>query len=250
MTLSSHRPEWGESGGNGGTGGAGGSAEVGPGGDGGEVGAGGNGGLAEGGFVFVGMSSGTQALANDLGLADYGSVLADASATGGNGGGGGSAGSGGFGTPLGADGTDGIGGNGGSANGGTAFLQARGSLVEVDFAELIANATGGDGGSGAVQGAGGDAESDEIVVLVESRIGNPAQRGQLNAGTIIGTVNSVGGNGSTIGTGFAEGGSSFIVRDSDATIGSVHISVVARLPDCRPGAGNHLGHQWRCDHHQ
>ena len=54
---------------------------------GGWVGVGGAGGNAEGGFVEVGTGSGlNEAAASNLGTANYGSITADSSATGGDGG--------------------------------------------------------------------------------------------------------------------------------------------------------------------
>ena len=46
----------------------------------------------------------------------------------------------------------------------------------------------GTAAAGASAGAGGDAESDEVAVIVTERAGNIAQRGTLNAGTITGTA--------------------------------------------------------------
>ena len=215
-------------GGAGGSGGAGGNGDGGPGGDGGAGGAGGVGGAAIGGFVQVGTESGVaQALGTNLGLGNYGFIELDGSAQGGTGGDGGLGGLAGSGTPNGLVGIDGNGGDGGDADGGTSVLVVRGSTVDVSFAELVANATGGDGGSGVIAGAGGDAESDEAVVIVTGRFENPAQRGTLNAGTIVGTVTSTGGSGSVAGASMMEGGSGFIVENSDATIGSLDFTVTA-----------------------
>ena len=196
------------------TGGAGGN-----GGD-GDAGLGGNGGVgggANGGFVQIGTESGIeQALSINDGTTDISSVVMLANATGGNGG------NGGF-SPAGS----GAGGDGGGAGGGTAVLLVRGSELNVGPVSMTANATGGDGGTGSVQGNGGDAESDEVVVLVTNRAGNTAQRGTLNAGSIIGTSTSTGGSGATAGASMMEGGSSFIVENSDATIGSLDFTITA-----------------------
>ena len=177
----------------------------------------GNGGAAIGGFANVGTSSGAASVAQ-AGVGNFGSITIDASAVGGDGGNGGI-----FGSP------DGDGGNGGSATGGTAVLLVRGSTLNVDSVDLIANATGGNGGSGETAGVGGEAETDEVGVLVTERL-QGTTRGQLNAGVITGTLIAVGGNGSTPGLSLAEGGSFFIVQNSDATIGSVNISSIADSP--------------------
>ena len=98
-----------------------------------------------------------------------------------------------IGSPNGTAGAGGNGGAGGAAGGGTTLLAARGGTINASFIAMTADATGGDGGIGAIDGAGGDAESDEAMVLVTNRVGNTALRGTLNAGTISGNVISTGG---------------------------------------------------------
>ena len=226
----------GGSGGIGGTGGAGGNGDGTPGGNGGDGGNGGAGGAAFGGLASIGVEGGTaQAVGSNAGAANFTFMEVNASATGGNGGAGGTGGSGGSGTPAGLAGSDGLGGNGGDADGGTAELQARGGTVDLFSALLTANATGGDGGVSPTgpDGAGGNAESDEAVVVVTNRPGNTSLRGTLNAGTINATVLSSGGLGSTSGAGMMEGGSGFVVINGDATIDSVAFDIVAggQIPD-------------------
>ncbi len=215
-------------GGLGGNGGAGGIGTVGQGGNGGTGGVGGTGGAAFGGIINVGTESGAaEAVAINNGVGNYGSVEMDSSAEGGMGGDGGLGGAAGSGTPAGLAGAAGNGGNGGDAEGGIATLLVRGSTVNITFADLVADATGGDGGFGAVRGAGGNAESDEIGVLVNSRNINVAQGGTLNAGTIVGTSTSLGGAGTGPGASMMEGGSGFVIENSVATIGSLDFTITA-----------------------
>lgn len=218
----------GGAGGTGGVGGAGGFGSNGAGGNGGAGGVGGTGGAAFGGLASTGVESGTtQAAGSNLGQANLAFVEITANAQGGNGGAGGAGGAAGIGSPNGTAGVSGNGGAGGDAVGGLSELQARGGTVDLFSAILTANATGGDGGSGAIAGAGGDAESDEAYVLVTNRIGNTALRGQLTAGTITGVVNATGGTGSTPGASMMEGGSGFYVINADADIGSLDFNVTA-----------------------
>ena len=218
----------------GGIGGDGGSGSEGPGGD------GGNGGAAWSGNIGIGTTSGnTQAAELSDGLGDYGTIVADASATGGNGG------AGGLGSPQGNGGDGGDATSGGDdinpalPNGGGVTIVVRGSTVNLDSAVLFANATGGDGGAGAVQGDGGDAtigvsgyidvpydSSGGVAVLVTNRF-QMAQRGQLNAGTITGTAIATAGAGDTDGLSQSLGGSQFEVRNGDASIGSLSFEVLA-----------------------
>lgn len=203
-------------GGNGGTGGFG---SNGPGGN------AGNGGTATGGFINIGTESGVAQATNiNEGTASFTSISATADATGGDGG------DVGLGTGF------GLAGDGGDAFGGTAVLLVRGSTLNVGDVTLEASATGGNGGldeNDAYQGNGGNAESDEVGVLVTNRAGNTAQRGYLNAGAISGTANSTGGSGAMEGVGAMEGGTGFIVENSDADIVSLDLNVVADslLPD-------------------
>ena len=124
-------------------------------------------------------------------------------------------------------------------NGGGVTILVRGSTVNLDSAILFANATGGDGGAGAVRGDGGDAtiginhydvtpydSSGGIAVLVTNRF-QMAQRGQLNAGTIFGTAIATAGDGDTDGLSQSLGGSQFEVRNGDASIGSLDFEVFA-----------------------
>lgn len=193
--------------GTGGRGGDGGDGE--PGGDGGD------GGEGDGGLVVVGTDNANpQALTQAAGVANYGSAFIDASAYGGDGG------NGGFGLVR------GNGGAGGSAVGGDALLLVRGSTVNVDTALLYANASGGAGGGGTVTGTGGNATGGAVGVVVIERFAGTA-RGQLNAGTITGRADAFGGPGSINGSSLTRGGSLFMVRNSDATIGSLDFSIAA-----------------------
>ena len=124
-------------------------------------------------------------------------------------------------------------------NGGGVTILVRGSTVNLDSAVLFANATGGDGGAGAVQGDGGDAtigvsrytnvpydRTGGIAVLVTNRF-QMAQRGQLNAGTIFGMAIATAGAGDTDGLSQSLGGSQLEVRNGDASIGSLDFEVFA-----------------------
>jgi len=215
-------------GGGGGNGGAGGDGDGGAGGNGGAGGLGGAGGTAIAGLVTVGVASGSaQAAGSNLGVANLGNVEFDASAQGGTGGEGGFGGAGGLGTPNGVAGADGNGGDGGNADGGTAILLVEGGTANIGSANLVSIAAGGDGGSGAVQGNGGNAESDEARVLVTNRLGDTGLRGTLNGGQITGSVFSTGGAGLIAGTGLMEGGSAFVIENGDATIDSLDFNIVA-----------------------
>jgi len=205
--------------GNGGFGGNGGN------GDGGSGGNGGNGGNGFGGVVNIGTESGSgQSAAVNNGVGNYGSITADASAFGGDGGGGN------FGS------TSGDGGNGGHAVGGAAILLVRGSLVDVDNATLTANATGGNAGFGyvpafgtpGITGIGGDATvggDGGIGVIATGRFLIPAQRGTLNAGSIVGTAIATPGIGIPDGNSQNLGGSGVVFLNADGNIGSLDFLV-------------------------
>ena len=156
------------------------------------------------------------------GFGNYGSVVADASATGGRGG----DGAGGT--------TSGNGGNGGEAIGGGVNLLVRGSRVDVDTATLIANATGGDGGLGdgetSSDGNGGNATIGSnagfgfitgIDILVTGRFNIPTQRGTLNAGAISGSAIATGGAGAANGNSASLGAGSVTFLNADGNIGSL-----------------------------
>ena len=224
----------GGAGGAGGNGGAGGTGDSGPGGNGGAGGVGGTGGAGFGGFAPVGVETGlNQALGINDGTANFSFVEAVAGGFGGTGGAGGFGGAAGLGTPNGTTGSDGNGGAGGDAVGGIAQVASRGGTVNANLVLLAAIATGGDGGSGLLAGAGGDAESDEANVIVTNRVGDTSLRGALNVGTISASVAANGGFGSTNGTSTMEGGSSFLVINGDADLGSVSFNSFAesQLPD-------------------
>ena len=206
----------------------------GDGGDGGngDGGAGGNGGIGGngiGGQINVGTESGsdTQAAGSNLGVGDYGSIFADASASGGRGG------DGNFGA------TSGNGGDGGDATGGSSVLLIRGSTVNVDSVTLQANADGGDAGFGyfpevgtpGTTGIGGDATvggDGGIAVLATNRFFDPPgpiQRGTLNAGTISGTAIASSGIGIPDGNSASAGGSQVTFLNADGNIGSLDFEV-------------------------
>ncbi|QDP19651.1 beta strand repeat-containing protein [Sphingomonas xanthus] len=197
--------------GEGGAGGAGGD------GDGGTGGHGGAGGVGRGGFIQTGSISADQAPGVGGG-AFYTTLLQDVSGIGGVGGNGGTGGGG-----------DGAGGNGGDAFGGRSLFLSRGVLVTADAVQLIADATGGDGGFGSTDGDGGDGTTGVILVESKDRFGHPTQRGTLNVGTIDGSAVAIGGIGATDGTGTATGGSYFRLLNGDATIGSINITVSGDL---------------------
>ena len=208
----------------GGSGGQGGNGNGLPGGN------GGNGGNATGGVINVGTSSGSgqSGTVND-GVANYGSIFADASAIGGTGG------DGNFGS------TSGAGGNGGNAAGGASVLLVRGSLLDVDTVTLTANATGGDGGLGdgetSPDGNGGNATiggDGGIGAIVTGRFLIPTQRGTLNAGSIVGTAIATAGTGDTDGLSQTLGGNGIFFSNADGNIGS--ISFLAQADSIGAGA--------------
>lgn len=184
-------------------------------------GGGGDGGAGIGGTINVGTESGNQqALAINTGVADYGFVTADTSATGGRGG----DGNGGS--------TNGNGGDGGDATGGASILLVRGSTLMVETADLLANATGGDAGFGYVTeggtpgttGIGGDATvggDGGVGVVVTARYSNSAQRGMLDAGDITGSAIATGGIGIPDGNSTNLGDNVFTILNSDGHIGSL-----------------------------
>ena len=205
--------------GNGGFGGNGGN------GDGGSGGNGGDGGNGFGGVVNIGTESGSgQSAAVNNGVGNYGSITADASAFGGGGG------SGNFGA------TNGNGGDGGDATGGAAVLLVRGSTVNVASTTLTANATGGDAGFGyvpevgtpGITGIGGDATvggDGGIGVIASARFLIPAQRGTLNAGSIVGMAIATPGIGIPDGNSQNLGGSGVVFLNADGNIGSLDFLV-------------------------
>ncbi len=239
---------FGGAGGFGGDGGNGGIGFEGSGGNGGAGGAGGNGGLggaggsATGGFINAGTESGNNlALGLGLGVGEYGRLVLDSSATGGQGGDGGQSGAGGIGGAGGAgivvgtagaggaNGVDGNGGHGGNALSGGATLLVRGSTVDVGSALILANATGGNGGSGP-NANGGNAViggNSAMGVLVTERFQTPTQRGTLIAGDIVATSIATGGQGNIAGTSETLGGNVVVFRNGDGTIGSLDVLVQA-----------------------
>lgn len=180
---------------------------------------GGNGGGGFGGVINIGTESGSgQSAAVNNGVGDYGSIIADSSASGGDGGDGGT----GTGT--------GDGGNGGSAVAGSSVLLVRGSLVDVGTVTLIANATGGNGGEGDGDGNGGSATvggTGGIAVVVTERLSTPAQRGTLTAGDIRGTAIATGGTGASNGISQTLGGNLVVFRNSGGSLGSLDFLVQA-----------------------
>jgi filamentous hemagglutinin family protein len=227
---------FGGSGGLGSGGGAGGS-----GGNGGQGGFGGAGGNGVGGLINFGTESGNQeSLGVNLGTATLGSVFADSSAFGGNGGAGGAGGAAGTG---GVAGLDASGGRGGDAHNGVSTLLVRGSTVNVDFAQLLSDAHGGDGGPGGgqagAQGNGGNAtiggaNGSSIGVLATGRFQIPAQRGTLNAGTVTGSSTALGGAGSIQGSSQTLGGNGFQVINADATIDNLDLVISASTIGANP----------------
>ena len=191
------------------------------GGDGGEggggtvAGAGGTGGAATGGTVIFGTLSRGDTGAVNTGAASFAGVLAFAEGSGGTGGVGGAGSS-----------AQGNGGAGGAATGGAAILVVRGSPVTITGSvSLGADAIGGDGGSGALQGAGGAATvggDGGVGISMTARAQQPAQRGFLDAADIFGSAQAIGGNGSILGAAsVADSPISISIADSDATIGSL-----------------------------
>ncbi|WP_446653160.1 beta strand repeat-containing protein [Blastomonas sp.] len=198
-------------------GGAGGAGGIGTAGVGGTGGAGGN---AVGGFNQFGSESGTGALTVNVGT----TRLVDAvSETNGFGGAGGAGGAGSTGT--------GNGGAGGIGEGGDNVLLVRGSLVAMNNATLIANGQGGNGGAGAVLGAGGNGIGGGIAFAITDRFQIPANRGRLQANDLLGIARGLAGTGSTAGQTFYGTGSNIEIRNADAAVNSLVINTSGAAPD-------------------
>lgn len=210
--------------GRGGAGGLGGSNDGGIGGDGGVGGAG------LGGAIQIGTQSGADTGALNAGAGNFAQVLASAGGYGGTGGTGGSG-------PGGA----GAGGAGGDATAGGATLLVRGSPVTLSGDGLfLAVASGGDGGAGSVQGAGGNATVG-LVTGTEALVGAhleltsrylaDAQRGSLNAGVLSFQATATGGQGSTNGTSTTLGSPiAFNVSNADLTAQSIALFAPGQAP--------------------
>lgn len=188
----------------GGTGGVGGAGVA--------AGSGGNGGAGTGGYIQIGSESASDTPTN-TGSATYASINLDVQAFGGTGGD--------------APGT-GSGGNGGAAQGGAAVLLVRGSPVTVTGdVNMIADARGGNGGIGSVQGLGGNATiggAGGIGVTVTNRFNQPTQRGTLTAGTVFGTTSATGGTGSTNGLSIVDSAPLAVtVTNSDISVASLQL---------------------------
>lgn len=210
--------------GRGGAGGLGGSNDGGIGGDGGVGGAG------LGGAIQVGTQSGPDTGALNTGAGNFAQVYASAGGYGGTGG------TGGFG-PGGA----GAGGAGGDATAGGATLLVRGSPVTLSGDGLfLAVASGGDGGAGSVQGAGGNATvglvtgSEALVgahLELTSRFLVDSQRGSLSAGVLSFQATATGGAGSANGTSTTLGVPiAFNVRNGDLTAQSISLFAPGQGP--------------------
>jgi hypothetical protein len=189
----------------GGTGGDGGGGATG--------GIGGAGGAAVGGNTTFGTLSRLDTGSVNTGNATFSNVLAYAVATGGDGGAGGTGSS-----------SSGNGGAGGDAQGGASILLVRGSdATMTGSVTMAADALGGDGGSGVVQGVGGDATvggDGGVAVVVTSRFEHPEQRGFLDANDIFGTAQATGGLGSVDGASIvANSPISIEITNSDVTAG-------------------------------
>jgi len=177
------------------------------GGAGGEGANGGAGGNATNGFANFGTASGGS-LANETveGSATFSTINLNVLTTGGEGGAG-----------------NAIGGNGGNADGGGQTLLVRGAPVTATSATLASNTTGGAGGDGGTRGDGGDAIGGSLGLLVTQAFENPG-RGAINLSSLLIDSNVSGGAGANAGTAFAPLGGQFIIRQSDANVGSVDIS--------------------------
>ena len=119
---------------------------------------GGGGGDALGGQLIIGTDAGPITPLANQSVFDFGTLFTvDARVTGGTGGG--------------IDG-DGIGGRGGDAEGGSATLLARGSVVTAGAVSILASAFGGDGGSGGSNGdlGGGAAVGGEALILATPHV--------------------------------------------------------------------------------
>ncbi|MBF9150001.1 hypothetical protein [Novosphingobium jiangmenense] len=173
----------------------------GQGGGGGDGLAGGLGGNGNGGFVQIGTASGLDTGTLNTGSGTYGSILTIASGVGGDGGSG--------------DASTGTGGAGGSGRAGGSLLLVRGSSTTVTgTGSFNAHAQGGNGGSGATVGAGGDAtvgvstnpaQASGAGLVVTSRFQQPSQSGSLTAGDLNFSAIAAGGTGSVAGVGTVTG---------------------------------------------
>jgi filamentous hemagglutinin family protein len=198
------------------------AAEGGAGGDGGSGptgGTGGAGGSAVGGLVVFGTLSRSDTGTVNTGNASFTDVIAFSDANGGVGGAGGTGSNG-----------DGNGGAGGDATGGASVLLVRGSTVTTTGqVTMAADAFGGDGGSGAAQGVGGDATiggDGGVAVFVTSRFEHPEQRGFLDAADIFGVAQAVGGLGSADGASIVAG-SPISIEVSDSELSADLFSLYA-----------------------
>ncbi|WP_054106388.1 hypothetical protein [Novosphingobium sp. AAP83] len=187
--------------------------------------AGGNGGEAAGGQIRTGLISGTDTGSLNLGSATYGSIAALANAAGGNGGAG----------DVNIAGA--IGGTGGNATGGGARLVVEGGTVTINgLASWEANSLGGQGGSGASTGNGGNAaigSTDPFAIagssaFVTSRSGQPSQRGNLVAQDLIFASSATEGTGLINGTQAKLGSAAqFIIKDSSVSATNISLFSLA-----------------------
>lgn len=200
-----------------GIGGIGGAGGIGSAGLGGLGGAGGN---AVGGFNQFGTISSTGALTVNNGAARMLDAFAQATGFAGAGGNGGAGSTG-----------AGNGGAGGVGEGGGNVLLVRGSRVTLNTATLVSDGFGGSGGLGALLGAGGNGIGGGVAFAITDRFMVPTQRGLLEAGSLQGIAGGVGGFGSVQGLSLYGTGSNFEIRNADANIGDLTITLVGDAPN-------------------
>ncbi|WP_108788342.1 hypothetical protein [Erythrobacter sp. Alg231-14] len=124
----------------------------------------------------------------------------------------------------GGDATTGVGGDGGDARQGVLTLLTRGALVTAADVELTGESVGGDGGSGATAGNGGNAAAATLSLAVSQAFQNPG-RGALNLGEVLMETFSTGGTGAVEGASQFSTGGEVSITQSDAVIESLEINL-------------------------
>lgn len=174
---------------------------------------GGLGGDASSGRIQVGTKSGPDVGPVNSGSAQFGLLDVFSEATGG----------------LGGQSSSGTGGAGGDAVSFGGVLLVRGSPVTASSATLSAYALGGDGGSGAVRGAGGYGAVADTSLIASQRF-QRTDRGNANIGSLSLLSRSVGGQGSTPGASYYAAGGGINLVQSDVVLGDVTVDVIGDEP--------------------
>ncbi|MGV3511849.1 MAG: hypothetical protein ACO1OX_07570 [Novosphingobium sp.] len=192
---------------------------------------GGAGGIGTGGSVELGVASGLDTGAINTGSTTYSSILAIASGIGGDGGAG--------------DLATGTGGAGGNAVAGGSDLIVRGSPVLISgTGSFNAHGAGGNGGSGATLGAGGNATVGNTVstnqvsgaaMVVTNRFQQPAQLGSLTAGDLSFSAIATGGTGAVAGIGTIIG-DAVDIEMVNGNFSGTNLSLVATADGTTAGA--------------